>query len=297
MKKNLSIFNNILIKNILDERDKINSILQLSLNLPALKKTQESIKVIDENLRKNILPILKILEPIAQKSLEFLQSPEIKFHLDIERAETFVHEVFVKLFPDGFDKTELQNNWDGIRIFLKERWPNSLMGEDREERLQQIYKAQDVGAYIAVCRAVYPEIECLLREELLFKNNNFLSEFLSKEFKDKRTSFFNTSFSPIKKYPYKKFGFSDDTSLNEVGIFTASFLDALEKSFESYDLKNNLCENSRKEIKNNRHFHCHGWSQKAEFIDALNALLILDMTMFSIDELRKKNNLNNQKND
>lgn len=286
----------------------LSKILQSSLNLPALKKAQESIRVIDEsfkkvisplsdisqkirlydeNLRKKILPISNIFEPIARKSLEFLQSPVFKFYSDIEKSETFVHEVFVKLFPDGFDKTKLQNNWDRIRIFLEERCPNSLMKDGRAERMEQIYKAQDVGAYIAVCRAVYPEIECLLREEFLFKDNKFLSEFHKKSEKQ-RSDFLNTNFSPIKKYPHKNFGFSDDTPLNEVGIFTASFLHALEKSFISYDPKNNLCENSIKEIKNNRHFHCHGWSQKAEFIDALNALLMLDMTMLSIDELRAK---------
>lgn len=288
--------------------DNLRKILQSSLNLPALMKAQESIKVIDENfkkvasplsdifqkirlydenLRKKILPISNLFEPIAQKSLEFLRGPEIKFYLDVTKSETFEHEVFVKILPDGFDKTKLKNNWNRIKIFLEERWPNSLMNDDRKERLKQIYKAQDVGAYIAVCRAVYPEIECLLREEFLFKDNKFLSEFHKKSEKQ-RSDFLNINFSPIKKYPYKNFGFSDDTPLNEVGIFTASFLHALEKSFISYDPKNNLCENSIKEIKNNRHFHCHGWSQKAEFIDALNALLMLDMTMRSIDELRAK---------
>ena len=51
----------------------------------------------------------------------------------------------------------------------------------------------------------------------------------------------------------------------------------------SCDPKNNLCEdlNSAKitkndetllgvNLKNNRNFHCHGWSQKAEFIDNKN---------------------------
>lgn len=282
-------FNNTGIKKILDEQDKISKILQSSLNLPALKKAQESIKVIDEsfkkvmsplsdisqkirlydeNLRKKILPISNIFALISQESLKLSQNPLFKFYSDVGKSETFEHEVFVRLFPDGFDKTKLQNNWDRISIFLKERWPDSLMKDDRAERMEQIYKAQDVGAYIAVCRAVYPEIEALLRDEI--KSNHKVS------YK-----------SSIKGNPW---GVDEDSAISEIGLFTASFVLELERCFESYNPKNNKSDSleNAKKIKNNRHFHCHGWSQKAEFIDALNALLMLDMTMRSIDELGAK---------
>jgi hypothetical protein len=68
----------------------------------------------------------------------------------------------------------LKKNWDKVAIFLKERWPSSLMNDNRKERLEQIYKAMDVGAYIAVCRATYPEVECLLRE-ISYKDKDFNS--------------------------------------------------------------------------------------------------------------------------
>ncbi len=277
------------IKKILDEQDKINKALQSSLNSPALKKVQESIKVIDEsfkiamrplsdisqrikiydeNLRKKFLPIANIFEPIARKSLEFLQSPQFKFYLDVGKSETFEHEVFIRLFSDGFDKNKLQNDWSRIRTFLKERWPRSLMKDEREERLEQIYKAQDVGSYIAVCRAVYPEIEALLRDEV--RSNHAVS------YK-----------SSIKGNPW---GVDENATIPEIGFLTASFLLELERCFKSYDPKNNKPDSLKnsKKIKNNRHFHCHGWSKKAEFIDALNALLILDMTMHAIDKLESR---------
>jgi len=258
-------------------------------NIEEIRKKLEPILNVANVALEKIQPFIKVSQDLQQSLQQFLKKPEINLLLSFFKSEIFEHKLLVNLFPDGFDKQILENNWNKIQISLKKRWPNSLLNDDRKERLEQIYRAQDAGAYIAVCRAVYPEIECLLREEFLFKDSKFLSEFYAKSEKESRTKFYNKNFSPIKKHPYKNFGFSDDTPLNEVDIFTTSFLYELEKSFISYDPKNNLCENSIKEIKNNRHFHCHGWSQKAEFIDALNALLILDMTMCSIDKLITNN--------
>ena len=256
-------------------------------NLEEISKKLEPIhSLINENLKK-IQPFINLSQELQQSLQQVLKSPEINLLLSFFKSEIFEHELLVNLFPDGFDKKILENNWNKIQISLKNRWPNSLLNVNRKERLEQIYKAQDAGSYIAVCRSVYPEIECLLREEILFKDTEFTSEFHIKSEKQ-RSDFLNKNFSPIKKSPYKSFGVSDDTTLNEIGIFTGVFLWELEECFKSYDPKNNLCENSKKEIKNNRHFHCHGWSQKADFIDALYALLMLDMTMCSIDKLNNQ---------
>lgn len=256
-------------------------------NLEEIGKKLEPIRsLINESLKK-IQPFIKLSQEMQQSIQQVLKSPKINLLLSFFKSGIFEHELLVNLFPDGFDKKILENNWSEIQISLKNRWPKSLLNNDRKKRLEQIYKAQDAGAYIAVCRAVYPEIECLLREEILFKDTEFLSEFHKKSEKQ-RSDFLNKNFSPIKKSPSKSFGVSDDTALNEINIFTGAFLWELEKCFKSYDPKNNLCENSKKEIKNNRHFHCHGWSQKAEFIDALYALLMLDMTMCLIDKLNNQ---------
>ncbi len=256
-------------------------------NIEEIRKKLKPILNLANVASEKIQPLIRVSQELSQSLRQSLKRPEINLLLSFFKSEIFEHKLLIDLFPDGFDKQILENNWNMIQISLKKRWPDSLLNVDRKERLEQIYKAQDAGAYIAVCRAIYPEIECLLREEILFKIDGFLTNFHS-ESEQKRKSFYDNKFSEIKKSLYKVFGVSDDTPFNEVDIFTASFLYELEKSFISYDPKNNLCENSIKEIKNNRHFHCHGWSQKAEFIDALNALVILDITMCSIDKLNNQ---------
>lgn len=250
---------------------------------------------IANQIRRHMDPFIRQMDSVY----EFAN--QIHKHMDpvilsAFESETFEHEVFFKIFPEGFDKTKLENDWDKIRIFLKARWSDYLMEDSRtKERLEQIYKAQDVGAYIAVCRAVYPEIENLLRKELLLKNDEFSSKFDNEPDKQKRSRLLNEEFSKIKKSLSIYFGFTEEDSLDQVGILTFIFLYELEKSFESYDPKSNFCNDSKKKLRNNRHFHCHGWSEEATFVDALNALLILDMAMCLIEKYQTtQKNLKNK---
>ena len=158
------------------------------------------------------------------------------------------------------------------------------MNDNRKERLEQIYKAMDVGAYIAVCRATYPEVECLLRE-ISYKDKDFNSLYNNPATtKESKNGLLRQKLKTIKDNPFEHFGINEYTQLNENNLFTIYFLEELKKSFGRYDeeSENNIANNFTRENKKNRHFHCHGFSNEADFIDALNALLILDMAMHII---------------
>lgn len=275
------------IQEIINRADEIKKSVQANLSPVTLNKIRESFMIFERN-RNSIIDRLKPLLRKASKYQKYLENTkdQLTFLSSIVNSKTFEHEVFFTVFgldsfSKGFDEKDIEDNWDKIKDFLKKRWPNSLMSNNREERLEQIFKAQDAKAYIAVCRSTYPEIECLLREEILFKNYDFIKKY---KLEDKNSrQLIDKELSKIKKNPNESFGIKEDISLHEIDICSATFLYKLVDIFESFDPKMAEEEN----LQNNRHFHCHGWSKKADFIDALNALLILDMTMYSINQLEK----------
>ena len=241
-----------------------------------------------EEVKKTLAPLQITIKEIHKKIIPFLTY--INIEKNIENMGLIIHEIFFKVFSEilikdeGFDKKMIEKNWDKIGIFLKERWSASLMNDNRKERLEQIYKAMDVGAYIAVCRATYPEVECLLRE-ISYKDKDFNSLYNNPATtKESKNGLLRQKLKTIKDNPFEHFGINEYTQLNENNLFTIYFLEELKKSFGRYDeeSENNIANNFTRENKKNRHFHCHGFSNEADFIDALNALLILDMAMHII---------------
>lgn len=210
----------------------------------------------------------------AKKSLsEYLETENGKnlfkalhFYSCVANSKVIEHEALIELFPEGFNKEILLENWKRIESFLWDRRPQNLMINNREERYKQLLLAQDAGAYIATCRGVYPEVEKILREEFIFSSEPNLEKGLAKKVKE---------LTEIRQNPW---GIDENASLEEVGIFNTAFLCELQKCFSNFSPKDAKI-NKDGNLQGNRHFHGHGWSDYADYVDGLNALFLFDMVM------------------
>ena len=203
------------------------------------------------------------------------------------------------MFEGEFDKETLQTRWPEIQEYLWERRKIKLLGEYGEDRYKQLLAAQNVGAYIAVCRATYAEIEGLIREEI-FKKDDFNEEYLKQETDAERRRY--TSQQVRKMFLIdgilsddSVWGIDGDQSWSELGLYTMEFIRQLEGAFKSFDPEDaRKNEQKNGDLNNNRHFHAHGWSKRAKYLDGLNALLLFD---YAMDVLAKQNSFpNNEKN-
>jgi len=243
-----------------------------------------------EDFLKNFL---QLIEPIAEISRfinsiadhfnrfaptirAILESPNVRFWISVHRCETVPHPVYWEVLDSEFSENDIRKNWRQIRQSLWHRFPRNLDTESRKERYNQILKCQTIGAYTAVCRSIYAEIEALLRDELLIGNNEWLELLKEKSDPQKRRSFQNSELRKIINQNHQKISIlkeNEDTS--NIPPYAYFFLDYLKESFESFDPIESV-QNAKKSF---RHIHAHGWKKNASFIDGLNGILAFDILL------------------
>lgn len=222
-----------------------------------------------------------------QRSLELVSKhPAIKRAVSIERVNTFSHPVYDEFFDTEFTSEEIQENWETIRDWLIERFPESMDSDHRKERFLQFVECQTIGAYVAVCRSVYSEIESVFRDELLLSDPQWVEARNAAQKPRDRRKFQAQETSNLLKNRHTDRKLIDDKVLiSDIGPYTLAFVLTLTASFESFDPS----EPDRALRYSQRHLHCHGWAKNATFQDGLNALLLLDMSYQFIPELKEKN--------
>jgi hypothetical protein len=247
----------------------------------ALMKIQE--------FHKNVITFIESIRPefieFSNKIRLFINQPAVQHVVSVYTCKTLLHPVCIEILPHGFTEHDLKTNWLKIKESLHMRFPESLDNKSRRDRYNQIIECQTIGSYIAVCRSIYPEIESLLREEILLSDETWKDKWLSQDTLKKRQIFQSQQMSDLIKNNLSGFHLADPHApLGEVGIFTAQFIWFLEKSFESFDPTNSEDHAG----KGFRHMHAHGWAEKASFIDGLNGLLIFDLALQTVSELKEK---------
>lgn len=245
----------------------------------AVATFEDAVSSVAEKLRPQILEF--------QRSLELIREhPTIKRAGSIERARTFSHPVYEEFFEAEFTPQEIQKNWVPIRDWLVSRFPEDMDFDHRKQRYLQFVECQNIGAYIAVCRSVYSEIESVFRDELLLADPQWVAARDAEQKPTKRRGFQSKETSNLLKNSHNaKKLIDDETLISDIGPYAASFVLTLTASFESFD----PAEPNKAVRQSQRHLHCHGWAKSASFQDGLNALLLLDMTYQFIPELKEKN--------
>jgi hypothetical protein len=224
---------------------------------------------LQEKLEKIYEPIRKQQEEIRRK----FDTPHFRRLSSIEQYHCFPHEVLYDLFDDSFQEKDVKLQWRSIRAKLWARFPESLKNGIREENYKQILKCQTAGAYVVVCRAIYPEIEAMFRDEVLLSDVNWRQKWESFEKAHDRRKFQATEFSRLTQNDHDEFELVDGSAtIDEIGHFTTFFVLKLSSSFRSFDPK----DTERKHI-GARHLYCHGWKNEASFMDGLTGLLLFDM--------------------
>lgn len=196
------------------------------------------------------------LRPYLELAAQIVQSPVFKYQLFIHNHGIIPHPVLNSLLDSEFTIDNLENNWEEMKNWLYEHMPDSLDKDHRKERYRQILECQTIGAYIPVCRAVYAEIEALLRDEILSGDKNTFKQLTRNQ------------------HPNIKL-IDEEATIDEVGWHTCCFLKHLEEAFENFD----PAKAENPETKSYRHIHAHGWAKKASFIDGLNGILAFDLAM------------------
>lgn len=279
--------------------EKISSDMQAMAN-EFSRKNEESIKRINlhfqafaKNTEQARLRIRPFLEQMQAASEKITQNQHFQLWARCKQAGLNLHPMFTELFVGQFDQNILQKDWRKIRAYLWRRRSVVLIGSDGENRYKQLLSAQTAKAYIAVCRATYAEIESLVRDEL-FKDEDFLKKYSEKNNAGKRRRYTSSKVGNImsskgNKKSHSIWGIDGDKSIHEVGIYTWFFVTQLEECFNSFDpddAQTNIDDSQN--LNRNRHFHAHGWSKSATFIDGLNALLLLDLTMNVLGEKEER---------
>jgi len=250
---------------------------------PAIQKVRANINQfipVLETYRKSIAAFLETHRTEIERFLAFTQTVDFKIRSSIFECEVYLHPVFSEIFDSKFSVADIQDSWSQIKQYLLQRFPDVLDKNCRKDRYTQILNCQDIESYIAVCRSIYPEIEALLRDELLFGNPDWRAQWKEKKDAGSRRGFERQKFNELVKNPHKIIELADENpGISEIGIFTFWWLGCLEQTFESFD----SAKVDDAETKSFRYTHAHGWAKKASFIDALNGLLLFDMTLQIID--------------
>ena len=236
----------------------------------------KDLHTIKEGFSELIKPLLPYLPAI--------QSYFICFE-SIDKCGTFEHEIYHKFYKDGFDQEILKRDWDNkIFPFLKNRWPKSLISNERKIRIEQIFKAISSECYFPACAASFSEMENIINYDILDLKTNLKT-------KD-RTSIVEGKNEKIKKNKF--WGIDDEKSLPDMdeifgkgkGIYFVEFLLKLDRVFRNSN-NSNLTEEDRRL---NRHLSLHGRNNSSySFIDALNCVLIIDMLLQSIKQKLEQN--------
>lgn len=257
---------------------------------PETRNTISSVLMAAKYFSEKAHVVLAGLNPILNKLLNdikfVIESPQVQHLVCVHTHKTLFHPTLVKVVPHGFTEEDLISNWPRIKDELVARFPLGLDKEFRIDRYIQILDCQTIGSYIAVCRSIYPEIEALLRDEILLEDETWKREWIAKKDSKSRASFQSQQINDLIKNKLTGYELANPSAtLDEVGVYTAQFIWVLEKSFEKFDPAK-LEDSSRQSF---RHLHAHGWSKKATFIDGLNGLLTYDLALQVVAEKLEKN--------
>jgi len=247
-------------------------------NSPELQKT---LRDIQKQLERSLKQFEQVMETwrldLDRPFKQLRESPDFRRWRSAEECSTLIHPIYFKLFEPEFSADEVKQNWRKVRSMLWRRFPENLDKDSRRERYNQILKCQTIRAYTPVCRAIYAELEALLRDELLFADPNWKAKWEDKESPDSKKGFQTEQFSKLVKNQHPDIKLVDEgLTLSEVGgIATYTFLLHLEKAFEKFD----PAKVDHKETKSFRHIHAHGWAKEASFMDGLNGILAFDLAL------------------
>lgn len=250
---------------------------QVNLGVESAQKLLQEATLFMEKFRPVFQEFLGRIDIIVKK-------PAIQHIFSVISCKTIPHPIYIELFPNKFEPRNLEVGWKNMRRKLWLRFPENLKDGYREIRYNQILKCQTIGSYIAVCRSIYPEIESLLRDELLLSDMNWRQQWLACETAKERRIFQSQQFNKLVKNELPGFELANsESSLEEVGVFTALFIEYLENTFDSFD----PAGTDKNSYKGLRHLHAHGWSKEASFVDGLNSLLIFDLALQTVSQIKE----------
>lgn len=252
-----------------------------------------------ERMARSLQPALSQLpriavtvSPIVRHMNEIMQRPGFKvfvknmqFKQACEDLNIIPNPILLEIFGDELNLNSLQERWSDIRKIFWEKRPRTLMLKGREKRFEEFLCAQDQQLYTCVCRSVYPEIEKIIREAIV-STETFQDRYLEKDTEKARRSFVQSKTREainIETSPF--FDLNQPWSMD--CFYTMEFYQSLEETFKQFDPQE-VNENETM-LNNNRHYHAHGWSDQTDFIDGLNALLLLDYAMEFFSEAISNN--------
>lgn len=188
------------------------------------------------------------------------------------------HPLFVNLFGDDFSVNDIQSRWLDIAQYLKDHFPINFFDDcdGVKDRFFQLIDCQTAGFILPVCRSAYPEVEALLRDHILMKDPDFRQSFEDKRDAQARRTFQGQKLKALilnDTAALNLFGW--DELIHDIGVHLVFFRDELEKIFDHFDPLQ-VGENADVSL---RHLHAHGYVKRVGFIDGVNALLALDLTI------------------
>ncbi|WP_420725611.1 hypothetical protein [Hwanghaeella sp. LZ110] len=232
-----------------------------------------------EQLHIRIAPIFRVMEPLMQilsQMGELFQTPQFRRYASVERSGTILHPIYIDLFEPDFTSDDVRSNWRRIRARLWARFPDSLDTDTRKSRYKEFLTCQTQGAYVAVCRSIYAELEALIREEVLFSDPEWWKALQSELTASARRGKLGRELGGIVKSENQDFPLVNlDQPISPETMCAVAFVNHLEKAFDSFDPTNV----DSKPNKAYRHLHAHGWIKEASFMDSLNGLLAYDYAL------------------
>jgi hypothetical protein len=247
----------------------------------------DKINLYSKEMKKGIESFQKMTESVKD-------SPIFKKLSSAHNSSSFPHEIYEKIFPSSeFTKEDIKSHENVILQALKDRVPLYFDDMSIKNTFEQAIKLHADGYYLFVCRTIYPEIENVIFTEILEKDPNWLnnlSENLRTDFK--RNKHFKTLLRGKPKESSVQYPLLYDKNLTirENGFYKSHFILALCRTFNNFDVLNLPQEN----LTAARNLYCHGVKDKADFMDSLNSLLLLDMTLQLLKEY--KDSIENQSN-
>jgi len=254
----------------------------------ALKPLQnlEKINIELPRLQNLSIPILNIKFP-TDKFSKRLKKVE-RFIKETKNNNWVPHTILWKYLDEEHDfsdcpqtENHLRENWKSIRGHLSKRLPRAIAEQHRIVTHRQILNAHRAKGYIAVCRAVFPEIEGLAREFCLEDNNfkrhldNHPSKSQGHKLRKKIADLFKEKESPIMQVSVAAVG-------GIIGYYALKTLQ--DETFADFELA--LTPAPLKTHPRNRHYNAHGLPYAATFQDSWNALMLLDTAYQIFGELK-----------
>ncbi len=215
------------------------------------------------------------------------------------KCGSFPHKIYKTVFKSSdFTIEDIKNKENYILEALQERIPLYFHDMTIQNTFKQAIKLHADEYYLFVCRTIYPEIENVIFTEILKKDPdwfNNLSEGVRNNFKTHEHFKALLNIEKVLREdpnkpnkPKKKIGirypqiYDLERRISKVGFYNIHFIKALCQTFDKFDPLSLPHDN----LTAKRNLYCHGVSYKADFMDSLNSLLLLDMTLQFITEYK-----------